>query len=134
MKLHSECLRPELSGCRYYDSPVSGAKVDQPVCGLRVGKIQHSSDYRSRRRYEWDIQASLGHLAFHCIIFFSAGNILMGFKGPDFWDAGYVWAPYQSLYMSPKDQRADLSTRQAFAMRYGKKRINTAMYKKILIN
>ena len=59
------------------------------------------------------------------------GNILMGFKGPDFWDAGYVWAPYQALYMSPKDRRADLATRQAMAMRYGKKRVNTAMYKRV---
>lgn len=61
------------------------------------------------------------------------GNILMGYKGPDFWDSGYVWAPYQALYMSPKDQRADLSSRQAFAMRYGKKRVNTAMYRRIAL-
>ena len=61
----------------------------------------------------------------------AAGNILMGYKGPDFWDAGYVWAPYQALYMSPKDQRADLATLQAMAMRYGKKRVNLAMYKRI---
>lgn len=63
----------------------------------------------------------------------AAGNIMMGFKGPDFWDAGYVWAPYQSLYMTVKDQRADFSTRQGFAMRYGKKRINPNMYKRISI-
>lgn len=61
------------------------------------------------------------------------GNILMGYKGPDFWDAGYVWAPYQALYMSPKDRRWDLTTRQAMAMRYGKKRVNTAMYKRVSI-
>lgn len=59
------------------------------------------------------------------------GNMLMGYKGPEFWDAGYVWAPYQALYTSPKDQRADLTTRQALAMRYGKKRVNTAMYKRV---
>lgn len=63
----------------------------------------------------------------------AGGNILMGFKGPDFWDAGYVWAPYQALYMSPKDQRADLAVRQAFAQRYGKKRVNNSMYKRVTI-
>ncbi len=59
------------------------------------------------------------------------GNILVGFKGEDFWDTGYVWAPYQQLYTNGPDERADLSRRQAWAMRYAKKKINNNMYVKI---
>lgn len=59
------------------------------------------------------------------------GNILLGYKGDEFWDSGYVWAPYQQLYTNGPDERADLTRRQAWAMRYAKKKINTNMYKRI---
>lgn len=61
------------------------------------------------------------------------GNILVGYKGEDFWDTGYVWAPYQQLYTNGPDERADLTRRQAWAMRYSKKKINANMYKKIAL-
>ncbi len=61
------------------------------------------------------------------------GNILVGYKGPDWWDTGYVHAPYQQFYTNGPDERADLTRRQAFAMRYAKKRINSAMYVRVAI-
>ena len=62
----------------------------------------------------------------------SLGNILMGYKGPEFWDAGYVWAPYQALYMSVP-ANAGFITDKALATRYAKKRVNANMYKRINI-
>ncbi len=59
------------------------------------------------------------------------GNILVGYKGSDWWDTGYVWAPYQQLYTNGPDERADLTRRQAWAIRYAKKQINANMYKRI---
>ncbi len=59
------------------------------------------------------------------------GNILLGYKGDEFWDTGYVWAPYQQLYTNGPDERADLTRRQAWAMRYAKKKINSNMYKRV---
>ncbi len=59
------------------------------------------------------------------------GNMLVGYKGPEFWDTGYVWAPYQQLYTNGPDERADLTRRQAWAMRYAKKQINASMYKRV---
>ncbi len=61
------------------------------------------------------------------------GNILVGYKGADWWDTGYVHAPYQQFYTNGPDERADLTRRQAFAMRYAKKRINANMYKRIVL-
>ena len=61
------------------------------------------------------------------------GNILVGYKGEDFWDTGYVWAPYQQLYTNGPDERADLTRRQAWAMRYAKKQINANMYVRIAL-
>jgi len=58
----------------------------------------------------------------------SVGNAIVGYKGEDFWDTGYVWAPYQQLYTNGPDDRADLTRRQAWAMRYAKKQINSNMY------
>jgi hypothetical protein len=59
------------------------------------------------------------------------GNILVGYKGADWWDTGYVHAPYQQFYTNGPDERADLTRRQAFAMRYAKKKINANMYKRV---
>lgn len=61
------------------------------------------------------------------------GNILVGYKGSDWWDTGYVHAPYQSLYSNGPDERADLTRRQGFAMRYSKKKILNSMYRKVSI-
>lgn len=80
--------------------------------------------YNGRKVYRWKFMSSLTGAS-------SYGNILLGYKGEDWWDSGYVHAPYQQFYTNGPDERADLTRRQAFAMRYAKKRISTYMYKKI---
>lgn len=59
----------------------------------------------------------------------SVGNILLGYKGADWFDTGYIHAPYQQFYTNGPDDRADLTSRQSFAMRYGKKIIAAPMYR-----
>jgi len=63
----------------------------------------------------------------------AGGNILMGFKGTEYWDAGYIWAPYQALYTTPSVTLEDFLTRKGMAMRYAKKIVNQNLYKRISI-
>lgn len=64
----------------------------------------------------------------------AGGNILVGYKGPSWWDAGLVLCPFQQFYTNGPDDRADLTRRQAFAMRYGRRVINRNMWRKIAIS
>lgn len=59
------------------------------------------------------------------------GNILMGHRGVDFFDAGYVYAPYQPIYTTMAITLDDFLTRKGLATRYAKKMINPRMYKRI---
>ena len=59
------------------------------------------------------------------------GNILMGYKGSEFAEAGYVWAPYQMLYTTEPTQTADFITQRGFASRYAGKLANANMYARI---
>jgi hypothetical protein len=56
------------------------------------------------------------------------GNILMGYKGTQFFEAGLVWAPYQLLYTTPSLQTADFVTQKGLATRYATKMVNKDMY------
>lgn len=61
------------------------------------------------------------------------GNILMGHKGADFWDAGYVYAPYQPLYTTASVTLDDMFTRKGIRTRYAKKLISPAYFRKITL-
>lgn len=63
----------------------------------------------------------------------ATGNILMGFKGTQFFEAGFVWAPYQLLYTTPSLQTADFLTQKGMASRYATKMVNPDMYVRINI-
>ena len=63
----------------------------------------------------------------------AGGNILVGYKGSDWFDTGYVLAPFQQFYSSGPDNRADMTMRQSFAMRYSTKIINSAMYRQVAL-
>jgi Major capsid protein Gp23 len=63
----------------------------------------------------------------------SYGNILMGHKGTEFWDAGYVYAPYQPLISTVAVTLDDFVTRKGLATRYAKKIIQPQMYKRIAL-
>lgn len=60
------------------------------------------------------------------------GNILLGFKGTEYWDAGYIWAPYQ-VFQTQNIVLDDFINRRAYAYRYAKKLINPNLYKRITI-
>lgn len=59
------------------------------------------------------------------------GNILMGFKGANFYDAGAVWSPYQLLYTTDSLTTADFMTQKGMASRYAFKVVNPDMYVRI---
>jgi hypothetical protein len=61
----------------------------------------------------------------------STGNMLLGFKGTQFFEAGFVWAPYQLLYTTPTLQTADFLSQKGMASRYATKMVNQDMYVRI---
>jgi len=59
------------------------------------------------------------------------GNILMGHRGADFFDAGYVVGMYQPIYTTTNVTLDDFLTRKGLATRYAKKMVNPRQYKRI---
>lgn len=59
------------------------------------------------------------------------GNMLMGYKGTQFFEAGFVWSPYQLLYSTPTLTTADFMSQRGLASRYATKMVNPAMYTRI---
>jgi hypothetical protein len=88
--------------------------------------LVYIGDFNGLRVYKYKFMSAFPGAA-------AKGNVLVGYKGDDWWDTGYVHAPYQQFYTNGPDERADLTRRQAFAMRYAKKRINSFMYKRVNI-
>ncbi len=88
--------------------------------------LVYIGDYNGLRTYKYKFMSAFPSASAY-------GNIVVGYKGEDWWDTGYVHAPYQQFYTNGPDERADLTRRQAFAMRYAKKRINSNMYKRVAI-
>lgn len=86
--------------------------------------LVYLGDYNGLRTYKYKFMSTFPGAN-------ALGNVLLGYKGQDWWDTGYVHAPYQQFYTNGPDERADLTRRQAFAMRYAKKRINASMYKRV---
>lgn len=58
------------------------------------------------------------------------GNALLGYKGDDIEDAGYVWAPYRLMYVTPATTLDDFVTRKAMASRYARKIVNPRLFKR----
>lgn len=61
----------------------------------------------------------------------ATGNMLMGFKGSNFFEAGMVWAPYQLMYTTATLQTADFLNQRGLASRYATKMVNADMYARI---
>ena len=59
------------------------------------------------------------------------GNILMGFKGTQFYEAGFVWSPYQLLYTTESLTTGDFLTQKGMASRYATKMVNNLMFVRI---
>jgi hypothetical protein len=58
----------------------------------------------------------------------------MGFKGTQFYEAGYVWSPYQLLYTTEALTTADFITQRGMASRYATKMVNSDMFVRINIS
>jgi hypothetical protein len=58
------------------------------------------------------------------------GNALFGYKGDDWMDVGYVWAPYRVLYTTPGITLEDFITRKGFASRTARKVVNARFYRR----
>jgi hypothetical protein len=64
--------------------------------------------------------------------FFTSDQMLVGLKGASFLDAGYVWAPYIPLQVTPTFlDPADFSFRKGLRTRYGKKVLRQGYYAKV---
>lgn len=61
----------------------------------------------------------------------ATGNMLVGFKGSQFFEAGYVFAPYQLLYSTQAVTLADFMTQRGMASRYATKMVNKDMFTRI---
>lgn len=61
------------------------------------------------------------------------GNILLGYKGNNFFDAGFVWAPYQLLYTTDSIPTPCFTVQKGMATRYATKMVNPNMYAKIAL-
>lgn len=59
------------------------------------------------------------------------GNILMGYKGSEFFQAGLAWSPYQLLYTTDTLTTADQVAQKGIASRYAFKMVQPKMYVRI---
>jgi len=67
--------------------------------------------------------------------FFTRDQMLIGLKGSSFLDAGYAWAPYIPLQVTPTFlDPNDFSFRKGMRTRYGKKLLRPEYYGQIRIN
>jgi hypothetical protein len=67
--------------------------------------------------------------------FFTTNAMLIGLKGASFLDAGYVWAPYIPLQVTPTFlDPADFSFRKGLRTRYGKKVLRTEYYGQLTVS
>jgi len=55
------------------------------------------------------------------------GNMLVGYRGNDWLDAAYVWAPYQLFITTPETTLDDFLKRRAAMSRYGRKELNNQL-------
>ena len=55
-------------------------------------------------------------------------EFLMGHKGTNFLDTGYVYAPYLALYTTPTITLDDMISRKGMCQRTGRKVVNANMY------
>lgn len=65
---------------------------------------------------------------------FGSANFLLGYKGQNFYDAGYVYAPWIPFYSTPTVQLDDLMFRKAVMTHFGRKAVNGLFYAKGLID
>jgi|APSaa5957512535_1039671.scaffolds.fasta_scaffold43223_2 hypothetical protein len=55
-------------------------------------------------------------------------RFMVGFKGQQMYETGYIWAPYQLFYTTPTVRLDDFLSRKGVATRYGKKPVDSRFY------
>ena len=55
-------------------------------------------------------------------------TFVMGYKGSNFLETGYIYAPYQPVLSTDLLMPADFKGQQGYATSYGKKMVNSKMY------
>ena len=59
---------------------------------------------------------------------YPANEYLMGYKGPNWLDTGYIHAPFLGVYVMPLITLDDLMSRKAMMQRTGQKVVNPFFY------
>lgn len=65
--------------------------------------------------------------------FYPASEALIGYKGNNPLEVGYIFAPYLLAYATPTIVLEDFVTRKGMASQYGKKAVNPQMYGKVIV-
>jgi hypothetical protein len=70
----------------------------------------------------------IGQFDFYKSPVMESDDFLMGHRGKNFLETGYIWAPYLSLYTTQTYTLDDMVTRKAMMQRSGRKVVNPWMY------
>lgn len=70
----------------------------------------------------------IGEFDFYKDPTYGMNDFLMGHKGSNFLDTGYIWAPYLALYTTGTVVLDDMIARKGMAQRSGLKVVNSGMY------
>lgn len=87
-----------------------------------------------KTNYYSDIDTGLGSITVYTNLLCPQGNILMGYCGESYLDAGYVYAPYVALQPTPVTfDPVNLVSTRGILCRYGKVMLNDAYYSTLTI-
>lgn len=64
----------------------------------------------------------------------AVGNILMGFKGREFFEAGLVYSPLNALYTTDTTTLANFMAQKGMASRYATKMVNPDLYARVSLS
>jgi hypothetical protein len=62
----------------------------------------------------------------------TSNQFLLGYKGPSFLHAGYVWGPYVPIYWTPTVELADMTVQKGAMSRSGKSAVNNFFVKNVI--
>jgi len=118
------------------------------VCGPEVATIlEHTTAYRASVKIDGDGQVkegmsigaeAVGTLNNRYTVFkdpyFPTSRILIGFKGSNFLESGYIYAPYVPLILTPVIYaQEDFTPRKGIMTRYGKKMVRSDFFATVTV-
>jgi len=111
--------------------------ASQPVLGAPVDAIVRPPSYGTTTSDFGIMRVGVLANRFNVYVdpYFNQNQLLMGFKGQNYLDAGYVWAPYVPLVMTPTFlDPADMSFKKGVRSRYAKKRLRSGFYGRVTVS